>query len=359
MMTVNDRNSLVKQWVKDKLDTVKLLSDESFSFVDSAVASELRALIEVNAKGFRGVVITSMVARYIDSSFSPFVDFYACNPRTIFEQAIWYVLTDYNIPCGKSDPLNVAKNTNILDEMWAKGKRPESAALAAVAFMRRYFNDETQEGRELLENYFFYKLLSYANTLANFTIKDVDASNVARQWLANSLIAFSLGAPEAGATPQLLVSLLLEQVFSSSRVKICGGEESVFGTNTTSKKPADIWMESPDGDVEIMFEVTLKKIDIKRLDDFIGSIESVDLRDVPMSFVCRLPEDIASLSDVDNGVLSYKGFSFEFVDYASFIRSHFSLLSHEAASQVYDRMQVFVESVNTSVGIRISVCETS
>ncbi|HOW76884.1 MAG TPA: helix-turn-helix transcriptional regulator [Candidatus Competibacteraceae bacterium] len=350
MMKVEERKEFVHHWLSARLSYAKSLSGEEFKKIhdEVAISQVLTDLIETSAKGFRGVVLTSLAGYHVDKSFNPLVDFYACNPRSIFEQIIWYVLTEYNIPCGKSDPLNVAKNINKLDRSWAKDRRPEKAALAAVAFLERYFGENNTEQQSLLEDYFFYKLIKYSESVAAIAIVSADTSSVSRQWLAESLIQLSLNAPESGATSQLLIASLLKQIFKGGTVIVCGGEESVFGTNTTAKKPADIWLEENDK-VTSLFEVTLKKIDQKRLEDCLESMRFLQLEAVPVTFICRIPEDISTLEGVSTNTLLYKDRQIDFVDYSSFIRSSFALVRTEAAGEIYDSMQEFVERITTSV----------
>ena len=57
-----------------------------------------------------------MTGLHLNDSYDPLNNFYGCNPRSIFEGGIWYALQENGIPCGKSDPLNVAKNINELNE---------------------------------------------------------------------------------------------------------------------------------------------------------------------------------------------------------------------------------------------------
>ncbi|MDQ5911680.1 MAG: hypothetical protein QG599_3778 [Pseudomonadota bacterium] len=350
MMKVEERKEFVHYWLNTRLNYAKSLSGEEFKKLhdEAAISQILADLIETSAKGFRGVVVTCLAGYHVDKSFNPLVDFYACNPRSIFEQTIWYVLTEYNIPCGKSDPLNVAKNINKLDRNWAKDRRPEKAALAAVAFFERYFGENDPEQQSLLEDYFFYKLIKYSESIAAIPVAGADISGVSRQWLAENLIQFSLNAPESGATPQWLIACLLKQLFKGSTTLVCGSEESVFGTNTTSKKPADLWLEYNDKVISL-FEVTLKKIDQKRLEDFIESTHLSGLDGIPVTFICRIPEDISTLKDVTANTLFYKGRMIDFVDYSSFIRSSFALVHAEGASEIYDSMQAFVKQITTSV----------
>lgn len=352
-MKIEERNQSVTYWLNAKLTRAKSLLESDFKKLKEApeVSRVLADLIETNAKGFRGVVLTSLAGHHVDPNFSPLKDFYACNPRSIFEHAIWYVLTEHNIPCGKSDPLNVAKNINTLDENWAKDRRPEKSALAAVHFMERFFHEKDAKQKALLEDLFFYKLVKYAESIAGIEIVGANTSTVSRQWLAESLVQFSLNAPESGATPQLLIAVVMKQLFARSNLSVCGGDESVFGTNTTSKKPADIWIED-DGNVALLYEVTLKKVDQKRLEDLIGSTRAMRLDSIPITFICRIPEDTSALSGIKSNTLEYKGKRIEFVDYASFVRSSFSMIGTDSAEQIHDSMHEFVGLVTTSVATK-------
>ncbi len=153
-MKVEERNKNAQYIVNAKIEYTKKLTESDFSAIKNKadIDNILKDLIEVNAKGFRGVVLTALVGMQLDYQYNPLKSFYDCNPRSIFEQGIWYSLTDHNIPCGKSDPLNVAKNIQELNESWAEGRRPQSAALAAVHFLREIVNTKSTEERALLEN---------------------------------------------------------------------------------------------------------------------------------------------------------------------------------------------------------------
>lgn len=352
-MRVEERNQRVVYWLNAKISHAKLLSESDFEQLNDAdkASKALTNLIETNVMGFRGVVITSLAGHYIDPEFSPLKDFYACKPRSIFEHAIWYVLNEHNIPCGKSDPLNVAKNINTLDEKWAKDRRPEQSAMAAVYFMERFFGEKNKQQKALLENYFFYKLIRYADSIAAIQVAAPNTSAASRQWIADNLIKFSLNAPESGATPQHLIAAILQQIFFHSTLNVCGGDESVFGTNTTSKKPADIWIEH-DKEVVLLYEVTLKKIDKKRLEDLIESTRKMKLESIPVTFVCRVPEDISSLKNIVSNTIEYKGIRVDFADYADFIRTSFSLISADAASKIHNKMRDFVKLTTTSVATK-------
>jgi hypothetical protein len=119
-MIIEERNLAAKNYVAHKLSNAKLSLESEFSELTDflIVKNMLTALIETNAKGFRGVVLTALVGIHLDKNYNPLNNFYGCSPRAIFEQGIWYALDEAGVPCGKSDPLNVAKNTNILNHDW-------------------------------------------------------------------------------------------------------------------------------------------------------------------------------------------------------------------------------------------------
>ena len=280
------------------------------------------------------------------NSYEPLNDFYGCNPRAIFENGIFYALQENNIPCGKSDPLNVAKNVNRLNEDWAKGKRPAKAALAAVEFLRLTLEASDCE-RERLIDYFFFRLWQYAQKVSDYEVVHVDAVLKSKLEVGNRLIAFTLAYPEAGALPQFLVANLLQANFKHSAIAVVGGEESVFGTNTTSKKPADIWLEEG-GEPTNLYEITVKKVTLKRLNDSVDALKTTRRLNCTVTFICRLPEDISELALVSNH-FTYRGKRFDFVDYRAFCLSLFVLLSKDDVEEVLERTSELVENVNTSL----------
>ena len=347
-MNVAERNQQGEYYVNAKIGAVHALTDADFPQypVGHQVHQMMTDLIEVQSKGFRGVVITAIVGMKLNPKYNPLENFYACNPRSLFEGGIWDALTANGIPCGKSDPLNVAKNIQHLNEAWAQGRRPQSAALAAVHFLR-LLQDSRPKEREGLINYFFYRLVRYSKSITDFDIAASEYADVSRQMLADKLIAFSANFPESGTIPQLLIAKMLSAIFASSSTTVEGGDESVFGTNTTSKKPADIWLNT-DGKPTNLFEVTVKKIDNKRLDDCLGSLRALDLLNNPVTFVCRFPNDIQAL-DVSCGSYRYKGKQFEFVDLGNFIASLSSLVRPEELIRIAEEMREFISNVNVSM----------
>lgn len=336
-----------------RLGVAKTQSEEAFpEFGPSSVVHKLLTdLIEVNAKGFRGVVVTALTGMHLNENYDPLNDFYGCNPRSIFEGGIWYALQDHRVPCGKSDPLNVAKNISQLNEDWAKGRRPQAAALAVVGFLRQVVNAK-KSARARLIDYFFFRLWKYSESIASFEIASIASSELSRHQLAHALVNFTLKFPESGTTPQLLVSELLSAIYRDTKIDVRGGGESVFGTNTTSKKPGDIWLES-NGLETNLYEITVKPVSLKRLDDSLDALRSTGHLENSVTFICRIPEDVQAL-EVENGVVVYKGKEFGIIDYRSFCLSMCALLTNEAfqgvLSCIADQMTDVHVSMKTKNG---------
>lgn len=348
-MNANERNAKAKEFITHKLDKVTKLDSSYFSSrIDGiqSLSQTLDRLIDVKSMGFRGVVATALTGRYLNKSYDPLNDFYGCNPRSIFEKGIFYGF-DGRVPCGKSDPLNVAKNISVLDEEWAKGKRPATAAMAAVTFLNEVMNS-SDEREEILVDFFFFKLKKYADSVTKIPIAYPKETGLSNQLFASKLVSFVNTYPESGTIPQFVIYRILCQVYDKSSIDVVGGDESVFGTNTTSKKPADLWLSVNDSPVNL-FEITLKKVDYKRLDDCIQSLSSVGMLAHQVSFICRLPVDVAELGAYQDGTIKYNGKTFNFVDIDNFIRSMIVLLTGPQIRALQMNLVGFIGDINRPV----------
>lgn len=348
MANVAERNTSGQYYVNTRLGVAKTKNEGDFPEfdADSNVYKLLTDLIEVNAKGFRGVVVTALTGLHLNEDYDPLNNFYGCNPRSIFEFGIWYALQENGIPCGKSDPLNVAKNANQLNEGWAQGRRPQSAAMAVVEYLRLVMAAKKSKRARLID-YFFFRLWKYSQTITGFQLAEIESSDHSNQTVGNKLVGFTLKYPESGNLPQYLVAQLLSGLFRTSETEVIGGDESVFGTNTTSKKPADIWLET-DGNPTNLYEVTVKPVSLKRLDDSLDALQSTGHLNLPVTFICRFDLDTRDLNVID-GSFQYKGKLFDFVDYKSFCLSIFSILNDEECSTVLKNVAGFVQDKNISM----------
>lgn len=352
MTKIAERNYSGQYYVNTRLGVAKTKRADDFPEFGPNTSEHklLTELIDVNAKGFRGVVVTALTGLHLNENYDPINDFYACNPRSIFEGGIWYALQDNEIPCGKSDPLNVAKNANQLNEDWARGRRPQTAAMAVVNFLHLIMNSSKAKRARLID-YFFYRLWSYSQSIAKYQLAEIDASNISKQECGFRLIDFTLKYPESGNLPQYLVAQLLSGLFRVSEIKVLGGDESVFGTNTTSKKPADIWLEI-NGVQTNLYEVTVKPVSKKRLDDSLDALRSTGHLNHSVTLICRIESDVKELNII-NGNFSYKGKKFDFVDYRYFCLSLCALLSNEEFKTVVNNVAGFVREKNISMRTKL------
>jgi len=353
MSNVEERNKLVKAYVHKKLQEAKTRRPTDFSDIASNGNTRkiVQDLIFVKQNGFRGIVLTAIAGMYVDQDYDPLNNFYACNPRSIFEQAIWYALAENSIPCGKSDPLNVAKNANVIDENWANGKRPESAANAAVSFLQLLVANKNKKKFITLVDYFFFQLLQYAKSISSIEVNNASIKTRAAQSISNQLINFTLSYPESGTIPQFVVGKLIRYIFENSGYEVGGDDESVFGTNTTSKKPADIWVFS-NGTPVNLYEITVKKIDAKRLDDCIDALQKRGLQDSLVTFICRVPTDCECILSGTEDVSEYKGKPFYIVDISNFITVSLSLLSQNQIDRYMKELVGFIREINRPVATK-------
>lgn len=351
-MNVEERNEFARQYVTEQLDKAEQRSANDFLDLDDIeeLQSILDDLINIKQKGFRGIVLTAIVGLQIDPAYEPLTKFYDANPRSIFEKGIFYALRG-RVPSGKSDPLNVAKNANVIDETWARGKRPEKAAFAAVNYLRKIMSAPSTQRQQLID-FFFYRLWVYGQSVSSIKIKVPEKDQLSNQEFARVCNRFIEEFPENGTVPQFVIFKLIEAVYAQSSLSVEGGLESVFGPNTTSKKPADIWIENDDGKPINLFEVTVKTVDEKRLDDCVDSLDAMNILDLPVQFICRLPQDVASLTGFSNNTANVHGKHFDFQDIKEFVKSLSSLLSQAQIRALLDEFSVFISDVERPISTK-------
>ncbi|MFL9877128.1 hypothetical protein PQR63_01945 [Herbaspirillum rhizosphaerae] len=354
-MTPDQRNIKAKKFVSEWLIKGRDFSPPAEVMATLSEAQRvLTDLIPIKSKGFRGVVLTAIVGMELDPTYSPLIDFYDCNPRAIFEQGIFYALQDALIPCGKSDPLNVAKNIQKLDYDWARRRRPESAAMAVVNYLKLLdkARDNPTHYTNLLLLY-FHELYLYGQYVKSLYVPMQQNTNTAPLEMGEKFAKFTTDCPEGGSVPQFIVGHLLN-LLREHDLKVAtveGYEESVFGTNTTSKKPADIWEVLTDGTIGTLYEVTVKQIDKKRLDDIVDATIGQTWEDRPVTFICNLPRDITSLG-ILKPFITYREKHFQFLDIQHFVRITYSLLNDEQRVRFNAFVDVFVSDVNRDVATK-------
>lgn len=311
----------------------------------------LERLIPIPTDGFRGITLTAIMGKYVRPDINTSNEFGSINPRSVFERGIRAVLKKHRVPTGASPPLNVAKNVQVIDEKWAEGRKPEDAALAAVDYIRRINRHwENEAYRDDLILIFVERLLAYADEVGELEVSLEPSNKAAPIAFGSKLAKFATEVPEGGAVPQFLVGLIIEALRSGDAEfrEVEGADSSVFGTNTTSAKPADIWEILTDGEFGNLYEVTCKPVDIERLDAAVDSFARIDIASQPITFVCRIPDDVNALQLVD-GCIEHRGVQFQFVDMTALITTSFVLLTEPKRAHLLTRFSEFIADPSRKV----------
>lgn len=311
----------------------------------------LERLIPIATDGFRGVALTAIMGKLVREDINTSTEFHAINPRAVFEDGIFDVLVLHRIPTKKSPPLNVAKNVQVLDEKWAEGRDPEDAALAAVDYVRRvnsHWSDPAM--RDDLILIFIQRLLAYADEVGSHDVNLAEIDGLPPLVVAKRLATFAIAFPEGGSIPQFVVGVIIAaaRVSDTDYSSLDGVEASVFGTNTTSNKPADLWETMASGDLNNLYEVTCKAVDASRLSAAVESYSKLNLPTTPITFICRLPKDAATL-ELDEGVATHKGVPFQFLDITAFIESNFVMLTPAKRVAAVERIAAFVAEPSRAI----------
>ncbi|QJB69234.1 hypothetical protein [Parasphingorhabdus halotolerans] len=311
----------------------------------------LERLIPIPTDGFRGITLTAILGKMVREDINSSNEFGSIHPRAIFERGIRPILKKYSIPTGASAPLNVAKNVQVIDEKWAEGRKPEDAALAAVDYIRRINSHwGNLEFRDDLILMFIQRLLQYAEEIGQLEVTLQNLDTVAPMETGSKLAKFAVSTPEGGSVPQYLFGLILAFLRSTDTdfEAVLGVNESVFGTNTTSNKPADIWESLANDEAGNYFEVTCKPVDEERLDAAVESFAKQGLSNAPITFVCRMPNDASSLK-LTNDVLEYRGAQFQFIDFCRTVEILYLLLTETKRIEVIKRFEKFIADPNRKI----------
>ena len=95
----------------------------------------------------------------------------------------------------------------------------------------------------------------------------------------------------------------------------------------------------------MLYEVTVKKVDQKRLDDLIQSLSDLGNLSKSVTFICRIPEDIQGLGVSDNRLL-HKGKRIDFVDIQEFIKVTLLHIAEDQIQELTNDIVAFVSHQN-------------
>lgn len=313
-------------------------------------SEEVESLFQTSIWGHREIILTIIMARLLDSKFRASENFYACNPRSIFEQPIRKALREYGIPHRKSGPLNVAKNSKKINRDWATDKHGGEIAMNVVKIVRKI---ESVSGVELKKFALAYvaRYRQEAKRIKEMQIKLPPQENpIYISKLCVDLIDF---VPDGGATPQIIVGLLMEAMNRDRKnsVIVSGHRDSVSTTNTTSKKPGDI-IEKINDTSELIYEITTKSFSDDRLIESHEAVMVYDPKLKDVFVICRpqdVPETLSSKStSYIMATTQYRELAYYFINIYDYIQSAILFLTPSGRKFFYDELIAYVNNTNTA-----------
>lgn len=324
---------------------------------EDSVERDLYIVFNAKATGFRELLATVVLARLIDEKYDPTVALYECHPRPLYEQIIRPVLRERGVPCGQSGPLNVAKAAERLGEQWAAQRRPRPVALAMLRLVEELLRMTQTElllfAAELGSR---FSALALEVVLTRADLAPIDsAAELAR--VSRELIdSYPLG----GATPQLLVGVVLEAEFLAiADAEVEGARDSVSTTNLTSGKVGDVSVKVDDALTRV-YEVTVKPFTPQRIDECVQSIDgfyaSAPPEDMVVIVLCRpqdVPADCSPTSEpLFLGELIEGGIVFEFVDIYGWLAGKLAELPLTGRRYFFEQVQEFLNGARIPKEVR-------
>lgn len=350
-VSANDRNTVVYTILKE------LLADESTTtkFKKPFSAELVEPLFQTSIWGHREIVLTIILARLFDSKFKASQNFYACNPRSLFEKPIRKALREYGIPHRKSGPLNVAKNTKKINRDWAADKHGGEIASIVVQLVKLIENATKAELKKFATAY-VSRYKQEAQRIKELTVTLPPKENPIV--ISNLCIDLINNVPDGGSTPQIIVGLLMETYNENrkSEVEVSGHRDSVSTTNTTSKKAGDI-IEKLSEETELIYEVTTKIFSDDRLMESHEAVMAYD-KDIKNVFVICRPKDVPeTLPHEGYGSLilahtQYKELAYFFIDIYEYTQFLILFMSPEGKKSFYKKLLDYVNDINTSETVK-------
>lgn len=350
-LSAEARNAKIYNLLSDFFKQKKSLN-KFFSPFDS---KEVESLFKTSIWGHREIVLTILMARLIDPKFKASENFYACNPRSIFEQPIRKVLRKHEIPHRKSGPLNVAKNTQKINKDWAADKHGGEIAMNVVKIVKKIESVPEKE----LYNFALAFIIRYkqeAKRIKELKVKLPSQENPV--FLAKLCIDLTNEVTDGGATPQTIVGLIMEAFVENrkSDIKIVGHRDSVSTTNTTSKKPGDI-IEQIQNDSEIIYEVTTKIFSDDRMIESYEAVMGYNQLSKDVIVICRpqdVPESIiGKRSSYLMATTQFHELAYYFINIFDYFESSFVLLTPTGRKFFYEKLVKYVNQINTSEKVKI------
>lgn len=349
-LTATQRNDKIHSMLVEFLKN----SSGSANFKAPFDGNEVEILFKTPIWGHREIVLTILMARLMNPRFKASVDFYACNPRSIFEKPIRKALREYGIPHRKSGPLNVAKNIKKINKDWATDKNGGDLALYVVGIVNYIEHVSKPQLNDFAQAY----ISRYKREAKRIKDMKLDLPSQENPIYISKLCADLIdNVPDGGATAQLITGLLMEAQNKDKKnaVTVSGHTDSVSTTNTTSKKPGDI-IELIDDSAELVYEVTTKEFSDDRLIESYESVMSYNSKLKDVFVICR-PDDVPESLESNRAsfilaTMQYKEISYYFVSIYDYIQSVILFVTPKTRSIFYDELLKYINQINTSEQVK-------
>lgn len=354
-MSAEERNDKIHHLLSGLIKEAK--SKKDIVYPSPFTKEEVETLFISHIWGHREITLTILLARMLDPQFKASENFYACNPRSIYEKPIRDLLRKHGVPHKKSGPLNVAKNSQRIDEVWAHNKRGDGMALVVAKLVKKIESVPATKLQKFALAYVQRYLLE-AKKVAKLSYKVTPTKDpIFLSSLCRDLISH---VPDGGATPQVIVGILIEHfnAGNKSSIKTSGHLDSVSTTNTTSKKPGDVMEEFQDSSRRI-YEVTVKMFSPDRMIESYEAIKAFDKDNsiTEVYVICRkndVPEEIEShpMSSYVLGTAKYQDLLYYFVDIFDWVQEKLLFMTIESRGKFYEALAAHINQVNTSEKVK-------
>jgi hypothetical protein len=347
-MSASERNDRIRNLITSTTAAINA-SKPSDQTIPLERLKQVEVVCAAKAQGYREVLLT-VIAAWLDGiEFDPCDgDFYACQPRAIFEQGVRPSLVALGLKSRKSGPLNVAKAQTRLDDAWAASREDERTAGLVVELLRWMMVDIARRARPVLYA-ILQRLVEEARHLQSMVV-DAPTSLSAHECSQRVLNLIRV-APNAGNTAQAVVHCALAELHHGSVVRLDAlGRASE--TNLTAKKPADISLVVPWSAVPHLYEVTTKRIDEARIRDSDESVLGFGSGANSVTWLCLLPENIASLGLDQPEFESKNGIRHEFHDLRYWIGAVMELLGESRRNGLMSRLTAYIDDPQTDAVVK-------
>lgn len=316
-------------------------------------SAEVESLFQTPIWGHREIILTIILARLLNPRFKASENFYACNPRSLFEKPIRKALREYAIPHRKSGPLNVAKNSKKINSVWATDKHGGEIAMNVVKIVKKIELVSISD----LKRFALAFVARYKQEAKR--IKEMEVNLPPQEnpvHISKLCIDLINSVPDGGATPQITVGLLMETINNDRKnnVVVSGHRDSVSATNTTSKKPGDI-IEKINSEAELIYEVTTKKFGDDRLIESHEAVMAYNQKIKDVFVICRpedVPETLSKGTSYIMATTQYRELAYYFINIYDYIQSAILFLTPKGRKFFYGELVAYINNTNTAEKVK-------